>query len=135
MTRFEQEITGYLDRRVAANTGKENTGYWERNAKKEMQAAVEMARADAVVDEEGAISWKSNGHYLMDDLCEMLEYAGYPFSRKATADKRDAQNREFIEKYKGRPHILTDEERVEMEAAFEKGTTVIDVISGEKYEL
>ena len=26
----------------------------------------------------------------MDDFCEKLEYAGFPFSRKATADKREA---------------------------------------------
>lgn len=65
MTRFQQEITGLLG------------AYWQQNAEKELKAAVESAARDATVDENGAISWKSNGSYLMDDFCEKLEFAGF----------------------------------------------------------
>ena len=63
MTRFRKEITGQLG------------AFWQQNAEKEVQAAVESATKDATVDENGAIAWKSNGSYLMDDFCEKLEMA------------------------------------------------------------
>lgn len=88
MTRFQQEITGLLG------------AYWQQNAEKELKAAVESAARDATVDENGAISWKSNGSYLMDDFCEKLEFAGFPFSREATRAARDAQVAEELAEYR-----------------------------------
>lgn len=70
MTRFGREISGSLG------------AFWEKHAQEEVKKAVAKADADAVVDSDGAICWSNNGRYLMDDFCEMLEYADYPSAGK-----------------------------------------------------
>ena len=120
MTRFYQEITGVLG------------DYWKKDATKRVQDYVEEAKMKADVDSNGAIRWKNNGNYLMDDYCEVLEYAGYPFSREATKAARDAQVAEQLAAYRANPPMLTDEDVAEMRAAFGSGTSVVDVISGQR---
>ena len=120
MTRFHQEITGVLG------------DYWKKDATKRVQDYVEEAKMKADVDSNGAIRWKNNGNYLMDDYCEVLEYAGYPFSREATKAARDAQVAEQLADYRANPPMMTDEYIAEMRAAFGSGTSVVDVISGQQ---
>ena len=120
MTRFYQEITGVLG------------DYWKKDATKRVQDYVEEAKMKADVDSNGAIRWKNNGNYLMDDYCEVLEYAGYPFSREATKAARDAQVAEQLADYRSNPPMMTDEYIAEMRAAFGSGTSVVDVISGQQ---
>lgn len=120
MTRFYQEITGVLG------------DYWKKDATKRVQDYVEEAKMKADVDSNGAIRWKNNGNYLMDDYCEVLEYAGYPFSREATKAARDAQVAEELAAYRANPPMMTDEDIAEMRAAFGSGTSVVDVISGQR---
>lgn len=120
MTRFYQEITGALG------------DYWKKDATKRVQDYVEEAKIKADVDSNGAIRWKNNGNYLMDDYCEVLEYAGYPFSREATKAERDSQVAEQLADYRANPPMMTDEEIEEMRAAFGNGTSVVDVISGQQ---
>lgn len=123
MTRFEMEISGRLG------------DFWKRNAEEEVKKAVAKADADAAVEADGAIKWNSNGRYLMDDFCEKLEYAGYPFSREATARKRDVQNEESIAEYRRNYRGLSGEELAEARAAFGEGTTVVNVLTGERTRL
>ena len=123
MTRFQREVSGALGE------------FWKNNAIKEVEKAVRKADEDATVDADGAISWNCNGNYLMDDFCEKLEYAGYQFSRTATAEKRDEQTRRFIEEYKKNQAEPTEEELAEMRAAFGAGAKVVDVISGREIQL
>ena len=120
MTRFYQEITGVLG------------DYWKKDATKRVHDYVEEAKVKADVDSNGAIRWKNNGNYLMDDYCEVLEYAGYPFSREATKAARDAQVAEQLAAYRANPPMMTDEYIAEMRAAFGNGTSVVDVISGKQ---
>ena len=94
--------------------------------------AVAQAEKDATVEADGAIKWNSNGRYLMDDFCEKLEYAGYDFSREATAKKRDAQNEESLAEYRRNYKGLSAEELAEARAAFGEGTTVVNVLTGDK---
>ena len=78
---------------------------------------------------------KSNGSYLPADVVEKLIFAGADFfSEEATAAKREAQTTEFLQNY-CRSHRTTAEERTEMEAAFGKDTTVVNIITGEKIKL
>ena len=123
MTRFQQEISGALGQ------------WWKEQAEKELEDAVRKADADAIVEPEGAIKWVKSGNYLMDDFCEMLEYAGYPFSREATAKSRDIQNSKFIEEYKKNYTGPSEEELFEMRASFGDNGTVIGVITGNVIEL
>ena len=123
MTRFEQEISGALG------------AFWKKNAEEEVRRAVREAETKAEVDEFGAIKWRSNGRYLMDDFCEKLEYACYPFSRKATARAREEADRVFIEEYRKEDHTPSAEMLAEMRAAFGEGAIVVDIFSGKKYRV
>lgn len=119
MTRFQQEITGELGQ------------WWKNQAEKEVERAVREADELAIVDSNGAIRWKNNGSYLMDDFCEMLEYAGYQFSRKATAEARNIQVKKCLKDYRMNYNGLSAEELLEMRSAFGAGETVVDVITGD----
>lgn len=123
MTRFEREISGSLG------------AFWKKNAEEEVKKAVAQAEKDATVEADGAIRWSSNGRYLMDDLCEKLEYADYDFSREATAKKRDAQNEESLAEYRRNYKGLSAKELDEARAAFGEGTTVVNMLTGEKTKL
>ena len=41
ITRFQQEISGELDRQVADRTGEPNKGFWKRHAEEEVAKIVE----------------------------------------------------------------------------------------------
>ena len=123
MTRFQKEITGQLG------------PFWKQNAENEVRAAVEHAASAATVDENGAISWKSNGRYLPDESCEKLEHAGYPFSREATEAARQVQVAEELAAYRANYNGPSAAELQEMRAAFGEGTTVVDVLSGAEIRL
>lgn len=122
-TRFQREISGELG------------DFWKRHAEQEVARAVKEADADATVEENGAIRWNSNGSYIPDDFCEKLEYANYPFSRKATAEAREAQVEQKLAKYRENHQDFTAEEAAEARAAFGTGTTVVDVITGKTMKL
>ncbi len=123
MTRFEREISGSLG------------AFWKKNAEEEVRKAVAKADSDAAVEADGAIKWNSNEQYLMDDFCEKLEYAGYAFSRGATAEKREAQNEESLAEYRRNDKGLTGEALAEARAAFGEGTTVVNVLTGRRTRL
>ncbi len=123
MTRFEQEISGSLGE------------FWKKNAQEEVKKAVAQADEKATVEADGAIKWNSNGRYLMDDFCEKLEYAGYPFDREATERKRDAQNAESLAEYRRNSRGLSGEALAEARATFGEGTTVVNILTGERTEL
>ena len=122
MTRFAREWNGELG------------AFWQKNAHEE--AARLLAQRDNIeVEEDGAAKWKSSGSYLPADVVEKLTFAGADFfSAEATAAKREAQTAGFLGNYR-RNHRTTAEERMEMEAAFGKGTTVVNIITGEKIKL
>lgn len=124
-SRFEQEISGEMG------------DYWKRYAENSVREALENAAANAIVDDDGAIKWKSNGKYLFDDFCEMLEYGGFEFSRQATNEKREAQSNEFLKEYKNyrQSREYSDEELYEMRAAFGEDAEIVDVITGESIDL
>ena len=123
MTRFQQEITGELGQ------------WWKNQAEKEVERAVREADENAIVEDNGAIKWKSNGRYLMDDFCEMLEYAGYQFSREATAEARNIQVVESLKNYRLNYTGPNAEELAEMRATFGEGETIVDVITGDVIQL
>lgn len=123
MTRFQKEISGQLG------------DYWQASAEQDVKEAVIDANKNAIVEDDGAIKWKSNGAYIPDDFCEKLEYAGYKFSREATAIKRAAQVHRELAQYKANYTGPSDEEVAEMRAAFGEGETIVDVITGKTIKL
>lgn len=120
MTRFEMEISGKLG------------DFWKKYAEKQVKEAVLQADREAIVEPNGAIRWIASGHYIPDDYCEMLEYAGYHFDRAATKKAADAQEVKFLEDYRRHHKGFMDEELAEARAAFGPGTRIVNVFTGEE---
>ena len=123
MTRFMREITGQCGE------------FWQKNAEAEVQKAVAQI-ADMNIDENGVATWKSNGNCPMEDMLEMLEYAGVTtINFERTREAKEEQDRKFAEEYRARRHGLTAEELFEARAAFGEGTTIVNVFTGETWTL
>ena len=73
----------------------------------------------------------------MDDVAELLEYANCCewFSREATRIAYEKDASIFIKAYKERQNKISDEQKYEMRAAFGEGTTIVDVLSGNKIKI
>ena len=124
MTRFELEIIGKLG------------NYWKRNAEKEIAWVQErVVNGEVLIDDNCAAYWKSNGQYLPSDCVEKLTYTGFFFDAEATNKAREKQTAEFLNQYRARKHTPSAEELCEMRAAFGAGAKVVDVISGEIYDV
>ena len=123
MTRFEREWNGELGE------------FWKKHAHEEAQRLLDQAD-NIEVEDDGAAKWKSNGAYLPADVVEKLTFAGATwFSPKATAIKREAQVAEELEAYRRNRKGFDAETLAEARAAFGAGTTICDVITGEKITL
>lgn len=124
MTRFERELSGSLG------------DFWKRNAEQEIMKMQERADNDEIrTNTEGGAFWNRSGNYLPADCAEILSYTDFPFSLEATAKAREAQTAMQLEAYRKSYKEPGEEERMEMEAAFGKGATVVNVITGERIRL
>lgn len=110
--------------------------FWYKDARKEVERLYNE-RDNMIIEEDGAVRWKSNGNYLPDDCMEKLEYApvdlSSKISREATKIKREIQDKESIEEYRKQMenHEYTAEELGEMRNAFGAGSTVVNVFTGD----
>ena len=121
MTRFEMELSGKLG------------AFWKGEAEKQIKRMQQRIENNEIrTNANGGAFWNSNGNYLPADCAEILSHTDFPFSLEETNRARKAQNEAFLKNYR---HETTEEERAEMRAAFGKGTTVVDVISGERISL
>ncbi len=121
MTRFQMEFNGSLG------------AFWAEHAKQEIAKMQERADNEEIrTNMNGAAFWNSNGNCLPDDAAEILSYTDFPFSLEETKRARKLQSAMFLERYQ---HTTTTEEKVEMEAAFGKGATIMNVITGERISL
>ena len=121
MTRFEMEITGKCGE------------FWKKEAMKKLDSIREdYAKGEIIYEDDNAVKWATNGSYLPAECVEHMVFAGLPVNVEATAKKRKAQISRDIKAYikamENSP--ADDEERYEMEAAFGKGTTVVNVLTG-----
>ena len=109
--------------------------FWYKHAHEEVERLYNQ-KDEMIIEEDGAVYWKSNGNYLPDDCVEKLEYApadlSNKISREATKIKRDIQTEKFLKEYKQqmKDHIYTKEELGEMRNAFGEGATVVNVFAG-----
>ena len=125
MTRFEQELSGALG------------AYWKKNAEQEIEKMSQRALdGEIFFGADGVCRWKSNNHILPADCREKLAYTPYRnlFDEQACKEADEAETAEAIAAYR-RNHRTTEEERMEMQAAFGKGTTVVDIFTGERIAL
>ena len=124
MTRFQQELSGSLG------------AFWKRNAEQEIERMQSRVDNDEIrTNMNGAAFWNSNGNYLPSDAAEKLAYTDFPFSLEETAKARTAQTAQQLEAYRRNAKPASAEEKAEMRAAFGTGTTVCNIITGERIRL
>ena len=124
MTRFERELSGSLG------------AFWKKNAEQEIAKMQERADNDEIrTNTEGGAFWNKSGNYLPADRAEVLSYTDFPFSLEATAKARETQTAMQLEAYRKSYKGPNEEEKVEMRAAFGIGSTVVDIITGERIRL
>lgn len=126
MTRFEMELSGKCGE------------FWKKEAMKKLDSIREdYAKGEIVYEDDNAVKWSTNGSYLPAECVEHMVFAGLPVNVEATAKKRKAQIawdiKAYIKAMENAP--VGDEERYEMEAAFGKGTTVVNVLTGRTVRL
>ena len=109
--------------------------FWKKDAEERVILYCQKADENAIVESDGGIRWRTSGNYILDDFCEVLEYAGYGFSREATKVARDRQLAAFAEEYRRNYKGPSEEELAEMRAAFGCGEKVVNILTGDVISL
>ena len=123
MTRFERELNGSLGE------------FWKKNAEKELdELRRELENGQITIDEDG-IARNCIGRVLMSDLLEKLTYITDKVNAEATQAARDAEVAGELAEYRRARRPTSEEELNEMRNAFGKGTRVVNVLTGETFEL
>ena len=125
MTRFQRELSGELGQ------------YWQDSAKAEIEKMSQRALdGEIFFGADGVCRWKSNNRVLPKDCREVLGHTPDRdlFDEQACKEADEAETAEAIAAYR-RNHRTTEEERMEMRAAFGKGATVVDIFTGERIAL
>lgn len=124
MTRFEREIYGLLGE------------FLKKDAQKKVDKVKSEFESGKITVDENGVARNCIGRILMDDLAEVLEYSECCewFSREATANERERELVKTINEYKEscKNKERSEEELFEMRATFGRGTTVVDILTGEK---
>jgi len=123
MTRFMEELNGLRG------------DFWKKEAEKELaKVKAEFEAGKITIDEEG-VARNCIGRILMADMLEKLALVTDKVDIFATTKARDEQVHKELEEYRATKRSYTEEELNEMRAAFGKGTTVRDIITGEEITL
>lgn len=126
MTRFERELNGSLG------------VYWAENAKKEIRKMEErQINGEIFFGADGVVRWTSNNRVMPKDCREILSHTVYRdlFSEDASRVAEEDETAAFLESYRKNYKGSNEEEKAEMRAAFGTGTTVCDIITGERIRL
>ena len=75
------------------------------------------------------------GRVLMSDMLEKLTYITDAVDAEATTKAREEETAKALEEYRKNARPATEEELDETRAAFGKGKTVVNIITGQKYHL
>lgn len=120
MTRFQRELNGSLG------------AYWQNEAKKSLEKIKADLDAGKITIDENGVARNCIGRVLMDDLLEQLALVTGLVDTEATQTARAKEVEESLAAYRKRAHTP---DFGELRAAFGTGTTVVDVITGEKIYL
>ncbi len=123
MTRFERELSGALG------------AYWKASAEKELEkVAADLAAGKITIDENG-VARNCIGRVLMSDMLEKLSYITDEVDAEATTAAREAEVEASLAAYRRNARPASQEELNEMRAAFGEGQTVVNILTGQRYEL
>lgn len=83
---------------------------------------------------DGVVRWNSNAQVPPVDILELWRHLGKPFDFDKSVAAREVDLDRQIADYRRRManHVPSDEEMFEMRAAFGPGSTVVNVLTGEK---
>ena len=120
MTRFEKELSGALG------------AYWKKSAEKELEKVREELEQGLITIDENGVARNRIGRVLMSDMLEKLTYITDAVDAEATMKAREEETAKALEEYRKNARPATEEELDEMRAAFGKGKTVVNIITGQK---
>jgi len=80
----------------------------------------------------GVVRWRSNGVVPPQEVLDFWKHIGKRFNMAKSVAARSRETKEFLKSYRENQKPSTGEQLVEMRGAFNKGTAVVDVISGRK---
>lgn len=125
MTRFDRELRG------------EYGEFWKKKAIQYLhKIEEEVFRGEITIDKEG-VARNCIGRVVVDEVANALDYIiqDGSFRLDKTVEARDAEDTQFIKNYMTQNRNPSDEELLEMKAAFGEGATVIDVLTGKRIQL
>ena len=123
MTRFEKELSGALG------------AYWKKEAQKELERIKADFLTGKITIDESGVARNCIGRVLMSDMLEKLAMVTDRVSVEATTRAREQEVAESLAEYRKNARPATEEERMEMRTVFGEGTTVVNVLTGEKTEI
>ena len=123
MTRFQKELSGELG------------AYWKKEAEKELERIKTDLQEGRITIDGSGVARNCIGRVLMSDMLEKLAMVTDKVSVEATTAARDKEVSKSLAEYRKNASPVSEEERMEMQAAFGKGTTVVNILTGEKTEL
>lgn len=126
MTRFARELSGELG------------AYWKASAEKEIRKMEErQINGEIFFGADGVVRWTSNNRVMPKDCREILSHTAYRdlYSEEASRAAEEAETAAFLESYSKSYKGSSEEEKAEMIAAFGTGSTVVNVITGERIRL
>ena len=123
MTRFEKELSGALG------------AYWKQSAEKELERVREELEQGLITIDGSGVARNRIGRVLMSDMLEKLTYITDAVDAEATTKAREEETAKALEEYRKNRGPATEEELEEMRAAFGRGKTVVNIITGQKYHL
>ena len=123
MTRFEREMSGELGE------------FWRNRALKELDDLQEELRNGEITIDRDGVARNCIGRVVVEDVLEKLTHITDKVDAEKTDAARDEETRAFFREYRRNARPATEEELMEMRAAFGAGQTVVDVITGQTYHL
>lgn len=123
MTRFQRELSGNLG------------AFWKAEAEKELaRIKADLEEGKITIDEQG-IARNCIGRVLAADMLEKVSMVTDRVDTEATEAAYSEETAETLKRYRESRKPHTAENLAEMRAAFGEGTTVVDIITGEKITL
>ena len=123
MTRFEKELSGALG------------AYWKKSAEKELDKVREELEKGLITIDEKGVAKNRIGRVLMSDMLEKLTYITDAVDAEATTKAREKETAKALDEYRKNVRPATEEVLDEMRAAFGKGQTVVNILTGERITL
>ena len=122
MTRFQRELNG------------EFGAYWRNAAEQKIEELKGIMEHEIRTTIGGAAFWVNSGNFLPEEVAVALSYTDFPFSLEETNRARKEQEKLFLERYRATYTGPSEEELIELKAAFGSGT-ILNVLTGEEIRL